>query len=120
MTTETFALLSFIACLTLGAGCVTLFFLWLDEGREVEDLHKSKDDLRESLTKHNYDLHQQLERVKKEKHEQRKKLTAEIHALRTQLHQLRKIKQKQDNEEDIWQHQKIRAKAKEDSYNLHS
>lgn len=42
-------------------------------------------------------LQQQLERVKKEKHEQRKKLTAEIHALRTQLHQIRKIKQKQDN-----------------------
>lgn len=52
MTTETFALLSFIACLTLGAGCVTLFVLWLAEGREVEDLRKSKEDLRESLTKH--------------------------------------------------------------------
>lgn len=79
MTTETFALLSFIACLTLGAGCVTLFFLWLAEGREAEDLRKSKRELRESLTKHNYYLHQQLERVK-----------GENEALRTQNHQLRK------------------------------
>nr|DAV84752.1 MAG TPA: hypothetical protein [Caudoviricetes sp.] len=66
MTNETFALLSFIACLTLGAGCVTLFFLWLSEGREVEDLRKSKDDLRESLTKHNYSLFQEKEKLEKE------------------------------------------------------
>jgi hypothetical protein len=66
MTTETFALLYFIACLTLGAGCVTLFFLWLAEGREVEDLRKSKDDLRESLTKHNYSLFQEKEKLAKE------------------------------------------------------
>ena len=97
MTTETLILLYFIACLTLGAGCVTLFFLWLAEGREVEDLRKSKDDLRESMSNTNRDLQQKLERVKKEKREQRKKLTAEIHALRTQLHQLRKEQQKQDN-----------------------
>ena len=97
MTTETFALLYFIACLTLGAGCVTLFFLWLAEGRDIADLRKSKDDLRESLTKHNYSLYQGIERLKREKHEQRKKLTAEIHALRTQNHQLRKVQQEQDN-----------------------
>lgn len=97
MTTETFALLSSIGCLTLGAGCVTLFILWVAEGREVEDLRKSKDDLRESMSNTNRYLQQQLERVKKEKHEQRKKLTAEIHVLRTQLHQLRKEQQKQDN-----------------------
>ena len=97
MTTETLILLYFIACLTLGAGCVTLFFLWLAEGREVEDLRKSKEALRESLTKHNYSLYQGIERLKREKHEQRKKLTAEIHALRTQLHQLRKEQQKKDN-----------------------
>lgn len=55
MTTETFALLSFIACLTLGAGCVTLFFLWLAEGREAEDLRKSKEALRESMSNTNRD-----------------------------------------------------------------
>lgn len=66
MTTETFALLSFIGCLALGAGCVTLFVLWVYEGREVEDLRKSKDDLRESLTKHNYSLFQEKENLKKE------------------------------------------------------
>lgn len=97
MTTETLILLYFIACLVLGAGSVTLFILWVADGREVEDLRKSKDDLRESLTKHNYSLYQGIERLKREKHAQRKKLTAEIHALRTQLHQIRKIKQKQDN-----------------------
>lgn len=66
MTTETLILLYFIACLTLGAGCVTLFFLWLAEGREVEDLRKSKDDLRESLTKHNYSLFQEKEKLETE------------------------------------------------------
>lgn len=66
MTTETFALLSFIACLALGAGCVTLFVLWVYEGREVEDLRKSKEDLRESLTKHNYSLFQEKEKLEKE------------------------------------------------------
>ena len=66
MTTETLILLYFIACLTLGAGCVTLFFLWLAEGREVEDLRKSKDDLRESLAKHNYSLFQEKEKLEKE------------------------------------------------------
>ena len=90
MTIETFALLSFISCLALGAGCVTLFILWVAEGREVEALRKSKDALRESMSNTNRYLHKQLEQVKKEKHAQRKKLTSEIHALRTQLHQLRK------------------------------
>lgn len=66
MTTETFALLSFISCLALGAGCVTLFILWVAEGREVEDLRRSKDDLRESLTKHNYSLFQEKEKLEKE------------------------------------------------------
>nr|DAK47941.1 MAG TPA: hypothetical protein [Caudoviricetes sp.] len=66
MTTETFALLSFISCLALGAGCVTLFILWVAEGREVEDLRRSKDELRESLTKHNFSLFQEKENLKKE------------------------------------------------------
>lgn len=66
MTTETLILLYFIACLTLGAGCVTLFILWVAEGREVEDLRKSKDDLRESLTKHNYSLFQEKDELEKE------------------------------------------------------
>ena len=66
MTTETLILLYFIACLTLGAGCVTLFVLWVYEGREVEDLRKSKEDLRESLTKHNYSLFQEKEKLEKE------------------------------------------------------
>lgn len=66
MTTETLILLYFIACLVLGAGSVTLFILWVADGREVEDLRKSKDDLRESLTKHNYSLFQEKEKLEKE------------------------------------------------------
>lgn len=86
MTTETFALLSFIACLVLGAGCVTLFILWVAEGREVEDLRKSKDDLRESMSKTNYYLSRQLDRM-----------ASENVRIRTQLNQLRKEQQKQGN-----------------------
>ena len=113
MTTETLILLYFIACLTLGAGCVTLFCLWWAEGREVEDLRKSKEALRESMSNTNRYLQQQLEQVKKEKHAQRKKLTAEINALRTQLHQLRTEKQKQDNQthKAMTQEQKERLRA---------
>lgn len=66
MTTETLILLYFIACLVLGAGSVTLFILWVADGREVEGLRKSKDDLRESLTKHNYSLFQEKEKLEKE------------------------------------------------------
>ena len=97
MTIETFAAALFVVCLGLAVLCVFLFFrCWSLEG-EVYELHKSKDYLRESMSNINRYLQQQLERVKKEKHEQRKKLMTEIHALRTQLHQIRKIKQKQDN-----------------------
>ena len=70
--------------------------LW-SERKELKKLRKSKDDLRESMCRVNYSLHQGIERLKREKHAQRKKLTSEIHALRTQLHQLRKDQQKQDN-----------------------
>ena len=64
---------------------VATLALW-DERRELTKLHKSKDDLRESMSNTNYYLQKQLERVKKENE-----------ALRTQLHQLRKEQQKQDN-----------------------
>ena len=92
MTTDNIIDLLIIACggLLIWSIAVTLA-LW-SERKELTKLHKSKDDLRESMSNTNYYLHKQLERVKKEKHAQRKKLTAEIHALRTQLHQLRKEK----------------------------
>jgi hypothetical protein len=54
---------------------------------EVDVVQESKDALRESMSKTNYYLHQQLERVK-----------GENEALRTQLHQLRKEQQKQGNQ----------------------
>lgn len=77
--------------------CVFLYFRCVDLECKVDVVQESKEALRESMSNTNRYLQQQLERVKKEKHAQRKKLTAEIHALRTQLHQIRKIKQKQDN-----------------------
>lgn len=58
--------------------------LWY-ERKELTDLRKSKDDLRESMSKTNYYLHQQLERVK-----------GENEALRTQNHQLRKGRNEQN------------------------
>lgn len=86
MTTDNIIDLLIIACsgLLIWSIAVTLT-LW-DERKELKKLRKSKEDLRESMSNTNYDLHQQLERVKMENE-----------ALRTQNHQLRKEKQKQDN-----------------------
>ena len=97
MTTDNIIDLLIIACggLFVWALAATLT-LW-SERKELTKIHKSKEELRESMCRVNYSLHQGIERLKREKHEQRKMLTAEIHALRTQLHQLRKERQKQDN-----------------------
>ena len=86
MTTDNIIDLLIIACsgLLIWSIAVTLT-LW-SERKELTDLRKSKDDLRESMSNTNYYLHQQLERVK-----------GENERLRTQLHQLRKEQQKQDN-----------------------
>ena len=81
----------------LAGASLSLLFYALGLREDIDDLRKSKEELRESMSNTNYDLHQGIERLKREKHAQRKKLTAEIHALRTQLHQLRKDQQKQDN-----------------------
>lgn len=75
-----------IACSGLLVWALAVTLTLLHERKELSDLHKSKDDLRESMSKTNYYLHQQLERVK-----------GENETLRTQLHQLRKEQQKQDN-----------------------
>lgn len=86
MTTDNIIDLLIIACggLFVWALAVTLT-LW-HERKDLTKLHKSKEELRESLTKHNYYLQNQLERVK-----------GENDAIRTQNHQLRKEQQKQDN-----------------------
>lgn len=52
---------------------------------DIADLRKSKDDLRESMSKTNYYLHQQLERV-----------MVENEALRKQNRQLRKGRNEQN------------------------
>lgn len=97
MTTDNIIDLLIIACGGIFVWALAATLTIWSERKELTKLHKSKEELRESLTKHNYSLYQGIERLKREKHAQRKKLTAEIHALRTQLHQIRKIKQKQDN-----------------------
>ena len=53
---------------------------------EATDLRRSKDDLRERMSKINYYLSRQLDRM-----------ASENYRIRTQLHQLRKEQQKQDN-----------------------
>ena len=75
-----------IACSGLLVWSIAATLTIWSERKDLTDLHKSKDDLRESMSKTNYYLHQQLERVK-----------GENETLRTQLHQLRKEQQKQDN-----------------------
>lgn len=68
-----------VACVVSVVLCVLLYFRCVDLECKVDVVQESKEALRESLTKHNYYLHQQLERVK-----------GENEALRTQNHQLRK------------------------------
>lgn len=96
MTTDNIIDLLIIACSGLLVWSIAATLTILSERKELTKLHKSKDDLRESMSNTNYDLHQGIERLKREKHAQRKKLTAEIHALRTQLHQLRKERNEQN------------------------
>lgn len=62
------------------------YFRCVDLECKLDVVQESKEALRESLTKHNYDLQNQLDRVK-----------GENYALRTQNHKLRKERQKQDN-----------------------
>lgn len=87
MTTDNIIDLLIIACSGLLVWSIAATLTIWSERKELTKLHKSKEELRESLTKHNYSLYQGIERLKREKHAQRKKLTAEIHSLRTQLHQ---------------------------------
>lgn len=68
-----------IACGGLLVWSIAATLTVLSERKELKKLHKSKEELRESMSKTNYYLHQQLERVK-----------GENEALRTQNHQLRK------------------------------
>jgi len=75
-----------VVCVVSVVLCVLLYFRCVDLECKVDVAQESKDALRESLTSHNYDLHQQLERVKRENE-----------ALRTQLNQLRKERNTQSN-----------------------
>lgn len=86
MTTDNIIDLLIIACSGLLVWSIAATLTIWSERKELTKLHKSKDDLRESLTKHNHYLQNQLDRVK-----------GENYALRTQNRKLRKERQKQDN-----------------------
>jgi hypothetical protein len=86
MTIEAFTTTVLVFYVVSVALLAVFYFRCVDLECKVDVLQASKEDLRESMSNTNYDLHQQLERVKKENE-----------ALRTQNHQLRKEQQKQDN-----------------------
>lgn len=68
-----------IIILSLSGLCLGQWHAIIKLQGEATELRRSKDDLREVMSKTNYYLHKQLERVK-----------GENEALRTQNHQLRK------------------------------
>jgi hypothetical protein len=75
-----------IACSGLLVWSIAATLTILSERRDLTKLRKSKDDLRESMSKTNYYLSRQLDRM-----------ASENLRIRTQLNQLRKEQQKQDN-----------------------
>lgn len=86
MTIGAFTTTALVVCVVSVALGVFFYFRCVDLECKVYLLQASKEELRESMIKTNYDLHQQLERVKRDNE-----------ALLTQLHQLRKEQQKRDN-----------------------
>lgn len=86
MTIEAFTTTALVVCVVSVALGVFFYLRCVDLECKVYLLQASKDDLRESMSNTNYDLHQQLERVKRDNE-----------ALRTQLHQLRKERNTQSN-----------------------
>lgn len=86
MTIEAFTTTALVVCVVSVALGVFFYLRCVDLKCKVYLLQASKDDLRESMSNTNYDLHQQLERVKRDNE-----------ALRTQLHQLRKERNTQSN-----------------------
>ncbi len=83
MTIEAFTTTVLVFYVVSVALLAVFYFRCVDLECKVDVLQASKEDLRESMSNTNYDLHQQLERVKKENED-----------LRTQL---QNEQQKQDN-----------------------
>lgn len=86
MTIGAFTIIVFVDCVVLVVSCLFLIYRCRALACEVTDLRKSKDDLRERMSKINYYLSRQLDRM-----------ASENLRIRTQLTQLRKEQQKQDN-----------------------
>ncbi len=66
MTTEASITTLFVVCVISIALCAFFYFRCVDLECKVYLLQASKDDLRESLTKHNYSLFQEKEELEKE------------------------------------------------------
>ena len=66
MTTDNIIDLLVIACSGLLVWSIAVTLTLWHERKELTDLHKSKEKLRESLTKHNYSLFQEKEKLEKE------------------------------------------------------
>ena len=86
MTIGAFTTTALVVCVVSVALGVFFYLRCVDLECKVYLLQASKNDLRESMSNTNYDLHQQLERVKRDNED-----------LRTQLHQLRKERNTQSN-----------------------
>lgn len=66
MTTDNIIDLLIIACSGLFVWALAVTLTILSERKELTKLHKSKDELRENLTKHNYSLFQEKDELEKE------------------------------------------------------
>lgn len=66
MTTDNIIDLLIIACSGLLVWSIAVTLTIWSERKEMTKLHKSKEELRESLTKHNYSLFQEKEKLEKE------------------------------------------------------
>jgi hypothetical protein len=66
MTTDNIIDLLIIACGVLLVWSIAVTLTIWSERKELTKLHKSKEELRESLTKHNYSLFQEKEKLEKE------------------------------------------------------
>ena len=66
MTTDNIIDLLIIACNLLLVWSIAVTLTLWDERKEMKKLQESKEDLRESLTKHNYSLFQEKEELEKE------------------------------------------------------
>lgn len=86
MTTDNIIDLLIIACSGLLVWSIAATLTILSERKELTKLHKSKEELRDSMASYNYYLYEQLRSAKSENED-----------LRTYIYRQQKEQQKQDN-----------------------